>query len=391
MIEGKKISALDPIENLQDGSCFPLLSRGATRRITFASLLNNIINRLSDLNQEEINEIKRTISKMEKQLEAVTIDNKEVENLLKEISFTINGQNKTILEYTSTIKEFEQEIRSSSIAESIVQINSLIPNAASTSNELADKNFVNSTVGTNTANYIYSTDIEGEHVPFTSIEELEAYSGTVTNNDYAFVTGTDESGNVFFDRYKAYVNGDTVTWAKEYRLNNSSFTAEQWAAIQSGITAEKVAQYDAGMTPSKIIDLIYPIDSIYVTSSYRTNPQTLFPGTTWEKVDIFNSFMLKPMFAVTSGISSSPYTAGSTGYIIYDYWDSAGTDKDLVYIDNTLVGGKTRARKSDYSDYWITCVVPIGKGSVLSWSGKIQNLKFVPQQSVSMYAWKRTA
>ena len=119
----------------------------------------------------------------------------------------------------------------------IQAIEEKIPAQASSSNQLADKNFVNSSIGTNTANYISN---QGE--PFTSLAQLQAYTGTVTNNDYAFVTGTDESGNTYFDRYKATVSGTTVSWAKEYRLNNSSFTAVQWAAISSGITASKVAE-----------------------------------------------------------------------------------------------------------------------------------------------------
>lgn len=99
--------------------------------------------------------------------------------------------------------------------------------------------FVNSSVATNTANYISN---DGE--PFISVEELEAYPGTVTNNDYAFVTGTDSAGNTYYDRYKATVSGSAVTWALEYRLNNSSFTATQWAAINSGITSEKANYWD---------------------------------------------------------------------------------------------------------------------------------------------------
>ena len=97
--------------------------------------------------------------------------------------------------------------------------------------------FVNSSIATNTANYISNN---GE--PFTSVEQLEAYSGPVTNNDYAFVTGTDSEGNTYYDRYKATVIGETVTWALEYRLNNSSFTAAQWSAINSGITSALVAK-----------------------------------------------------------------------------------------------------------------------------------------------------
>lgn len=126
------------------------------------------------------------------------------------------------------------------IEHSIDDIEAIIPPQASPENQLADKNFVNSSVATNTANYISNN---GE--PFTSVAQLEAYSGTVTNNDYAFVTGTDSEGNTYYDRYKATVSGGVVTWAKEYRLNNSSFTAVQWAAIESGITASLVASYSA--------------------------------------------------------------------------------------------------------------------------------------------------
>lgn len=132
---------------------------------------------------------------------------------------------------------------------SVDAIDAKIPTQASAQNQLADKDFVNSSIGTNTANYISNN---GE--PFTSVAALEAYSGTVTNNDYAFITGTDAAGNVYYDRYKATVSGASVSWAKEYRLNNSSFTAAQWAAISSGITAAKVAQYDAAVTPANVVE-----------------------------------------------------------------------------------------------------------------------------------------
>jgi len=119
----------------------------------------------------------------------------------------------------------------------VTTVEGKIPTQATAQNQLADKAFVNSSISTNTANYISDN---GQ--PFTSVAALEAYSGPVTNNDYAFVTGTDDSGNTYYDRYKATVSGATVTWAKEYRLNNSSFTAKQWAAVNSEITAELVAQ-----------------------------------------------------------------------------------------------------------------------------------------------------
>ena len=97
--------------------------------------------------------------------------------------------------------------------------------------------FVNSSIATNTANYISNNGN-----PFTSVEQLNAYTGIVTNNDYAFVNGIDSDGNTYYDRYKATVKGSSVTWSLEYRLNNSSFTAAQWSAINSGITSVLVAK-----------------------------------------------------------------------------------------------------------------------------------------------------
>ena len=119
------------------------------------------------------------------------------------------------------------------VEDEINDINSKIPNAASSANQLADKDFVNSSISTNTANFIGT---------FNSVAELEAYSGTLTNNDYAFVVGTDSAGNTVYDRYK-YTDATTpASWIFEYELNNSSFTAAQWNAINSGATTALVNQ-----------------------------------------------------------------------------------------------------------------------------------------------------
>ena len=138
----------------------------------------------------------------------------------------------------------------------ISAIEGKIPSQASTSNQLADKNFVNSSVATNTANYISDN---GE--PFNSLEDLENYSGTLTNNDYAFVVGTDSAGNTTYTRYK--YNATTQTWAEEYVLNNSSFTSEQWGAINSGITSDGVSKLGGIESGAEVND----INSISVNST----------------------------------------------------------------------------------------------------------------------------
>ena len=119
----------------------------------------------------------------------------------------------------------------------IADINALIPNQATTSNQLADQGFVNSSIATNTAYFIGT---------FNSVAELEAYSGTLTNNDYAFVATTDSAGNTLYDRYK--YNADTQQWIFEYELNNSSFTASQWASINSGATTANIAKISTNET-----------------------------------------------------------------------------------------------------------------------------------------------
>lgn len=217
-------------------------------------------------------------------------------------------------------------------------IKNIIPNTASETNELADKNFVNSTVGTNTANYIYKTESGGEKVPFSSVAELEAYAGTVTNNDYAFVTGIDENGNTYYDRYKADVNDGVVTWAKEYRLNNSSFTAEQWAAIQSGITAEKVAQFEGAVAP---VDVVQSGNMSAVTSNavngalaeYTAIPYLSFNTTSkvwsWNSYNNYNTS--KPMVTgqlvaifLEEGLKNEYWSEATTGVVTYNLQNTNG-------------------------------------------------------------------
>lgn len=108
-------------------------------------------------------------------------------------------------------------------------INSKIPSAASPSNPLTDKDFVNSSIATSTATF---------RGTFNSLADLEAYSGPKDDNDYAFVVTVDSAGNTLYNRYK-YTG---TQWLFEYSLNNSSFTAIQWAAVNSGANTNNIAQ-----------------------------------------------------------------------------------------------------------------------------------------------------
>jgi hypothetical protein len=121
-------------------------------------------------------------------------------------------------------------------------IEAVIPSAASSSNQLADKNFVNSSISTNTATFMGT---------FNSLAELQAVTGA-TNNDYGFVIEQDAVGNEYYDRYK--YNGSQ--WLYEYKVESTPFTSAQWAAIQSGITSALVNKLTALPTASELTTML---------------------------------------------------------------------------------------------------------------------------------------
>ena len=142
-----------------------------------------------------------------------------------------------------TTESGKTELTGADIANSLKNINTSLanklestdivpvaPSTDATPNQLAGARstaeFVNSSIATNTANFAGTFTSESEFPP------------VATNNDYLFLDTVDSDGNKIFKRYK-YAS-DTSRWVYEYTLNNSSFTAAQWAAIQSGITAEIV-------------------------------------------------------------------------------------------------------------------------------------------------------
>lgn len=108
---------------------------------------------------------------------------------------------------------------------SINTINSKIPSQASSTNQLADKEFVNSSIANDAATF------QGT---FESVNDLPTTN--VKKNDYAFIVTVVSGGNPEYKRYK--YNG--TQWLEEFTLNNSSFTANQWAAINSGVTEDWV-------------------------------------------------------------------------------------------------------------------------------------------------------
>lgn len=138
-----------------------------------------------------------------------------------------------------TAEETARKSADSELDTRVTAIEGKIPATASASNKLADTDFVNSSISTATATF---------RGTFDTLEALKATEAD--KNDYAFYVHKDEAGNTCYDKYTY----DGAEWKFEYRLNNSSFTAAQWAAINSGITAEVIkALQDADKANSDAI------------------------------------------------------------------------------------------------------------------------------------------
>lgn len=135
----------------------------------------------------------------------------------------IGGVTSSIPTKTSQLQNDSDFATNASVDEKIGGVTSSIPTKTSqldNDSDFANKNFVNSSIATNTANFKGTFNNESE------------FPTDATNNDYLFWNTVDENGNTIYKRYK-YV-ASTSTWTYEYTLNNSSFTAQQWATINGG-------------------------------------------------------------------------------------------------------------------------------------------------------------
>lgn len=212
-------------------------------------------------------------------------------------------------------------------------IEEVIPNAATAQNQLADKNFVNSSIATNTAYYISDN---GQ--PFASLADLQAYSGDLTNNDYAFVVGTDQQGNTTYTRYK--YNADTQQWAEEYVLNNSSFTANQWAAINSGITSGDVIKI------STLADIQTIGANLTLTNGELSATDTTYTAGTGITIDannVISSTASATLYSITGQNTDGAMTQKATTDMIF----TPGYSPESSTIDSRIRIGYNASSASD--------------------------------------------
>ena len=144
---------------------------------------------------------------------------------------------------TNTWTAIATEAQVYNVAEDVATINSKIPSAATSSNQLADKDYVNDGINSVTAYYI-TKNAQGDQ--WATYAELAAattfYSGWVvrvpTKNDYTIVLA-DENHDNATTRY-IYNSG----WEYQYTVNETALTQAQLDALNSWITSWKVSTYD---------------------------------------------------------------------------------------------------------------------------------------------------
>ena len=225
-------------------------------------------------------------------------------------------------ETVQSLSQVRQQVNSVSGEVDIIE--SKIPNQASSTNQLADKNFVNSSIATNTANFLGT---------YTSLADIEAIQDP-TNNDYVFLQTTDASGNNLFDRYK--YNADQDEWLFEYELNNSSFTAEQWATINSGLTQSSVTQeindiiatlpIPVKSTISSSQTLVVSRDTMYFVDTANVTLTLDFDSSNSVKAEVYAIANCTVTYYTAQGVSTSlSMLAGTRAtFVCFNGWKFNG-------------------------------------------------------------------
>ena len=244
----------------------------------------------------------------------------------------INGVNTLTLNTTYGISLSQSgntaTISGKEITDVVDSISSLIPAQASEQNQLADKNFVNSSVQTATANF-RGNWANWEDVPTNVNDYPEDYaqSKTPTVNDYLVVQdASDYTGETIEGTWRFKYSGTWSVngkngWHPEYQVNETPLTAAQLAALNSGITVEGVSQITTNenaignlstLSTSSKTDLVSAINEVNSTASSKVSDVTV-DGTS----------------VVTDGVAVIPNASGSNYGVVK-------LTNSLVSISNTL-------------------------------------------------------
>lgn len=213
----------------------------------------------------------------------------------------------------------------SSQAEDISGIEEKIPAQASATNQLADKNFVNSSIQTSTAHFRgnwenwtavpseaveYPIDDDGNHDPTSN-----DYMVIQDASDFPVETGEDALAGTWRFKYSGtWMDNNKYGWHPEYQVNETPLTAAQLAALNSNITAEAVEKLDGipANAEANTIDSI-SVNGTAVTPDANKNVN-LTIGETVAKVLTTNDYNYpdnNPTMVLVTQLPNGIYKAGS--------------------------------------------------------------------------------
>lgn len=225
----------------------------------------------------------------------------------------------------------------------ITTINSKIPSQASSTNQLADKDFVNSTVQTNTANFRGSW-ANWAAVPSSSSGYPADGQGntTPTINDYIVVQdASDYTEETLTGTWRFKYTGSWSTegksgWLPEYQVNEEPMTAAQLAALNSGITSTLVGQITTNQGDiSTINGQITTIDSTLASKISKfsaTNPTLTASGgvCTWSLTNTFATNEVQvAVYRVNDGVQVMTETDVSASVIVIKFNSSSNITAGL--------------------------------------------------------------
>ena len=243
----------------------------------------------------------------------------------------------------------------------------LIPSAASSLNKLVDQNLMNSSIATNTATFrgTYNSvvdlhlAVDATHAQIAAA--LDGLIATADNNDYCYVQIPVSATSFDIEKTERYKFNGT-NWAFEYQLNNSGFTAAQWAALNSGITAALVGDIGVikSLIPAEATTLNQLADKAYVVTQIIAN----IPAFKGQFTTLTDLQAVQSKKAGDLGIVRTNDSDGYPVFTFYQYlnsqWNvfftlehhnqnkpaSTGTTGDYPYngmgrvvLDKNLVGG----------------------------------------------------
>jgi len=201
----------------------------------------------------------------------------------------------------STVQQdyIELDNKISANTDNISDIQDLIPNQATSTNQLADKQFVNSAIQTNSAHFRgnWST---WANVP-TDVNDYPADDDgnkTPTTNDYMVVqNASDYTGDTLVGAWQFTYTGLWATngksgWQPRFQINESPLTPAQQTALDSGITPALVTQIGTNQSDIQTINTTLSGFGNIVThntSEFATSAQGTKADTALQATDIVSS------------------------------------------------------------------------------------------------------